>query len=374
MPDSQELQTLKIVSRVKHRILKDYLVRWSRILGSSHLRLGYVDCFAGGGLFKDETGKLLPGSPIVALQLAKEFCNSQPGHEMLLEFVEENRKAADRLRAALALEGPLPRNVKYDVKEADAQRSVEDLIDFVRSSGPGSRIIPTFFFVDPYGHPITIPTIRDLLSLGQTEIFVNLMWFQISRNLNNPKMQDHIDRLFGHSTWRDLPLNSLSVNERERTFVQYFCDQVGSTYDLRFAVKYSPEDKIPGREHRTKFYLLHFSKHPSAALKMKEVMFLASDNPAELQFSGREAVGQLSMFTNEPDLDALEAALVEQFAGRAISFDDVRLETLDLPFIEKHYRQVIKSLSGRPWLVSRFTQESRPTAAVLGRHHPGPTA
>jgi hypothetical protein len=31
-------------------------------------------------------------------------------------------------------------------------------------------------------------------------------------------------------------------------------------------------------------------------------------------------------------------------------------------------------LSGRPWLVSRFTQESRPTAAVLGRHHPGPTA
>lgn len=170
------------------------------------------------------------------------------------------------------------------------------------------------------------------------------MWYQVTRDLSNPKMRTAVDRLFGHEDWRDEPFMNLIGHEREKAFIRYFCSQVGAEHSLRFAVRFSPEDRVRGGAHRTKFYLIHISSHPMAALLMKEVMFSASDNPAELQFSGREAVGQLSMFSNEPDLDTLETALVEQFAGRAVSFDGVRLETLDLPFVEKHYRQVVRSL------------------------------
>jgi three-Cys-motif partner protein len=71
--DPEYIQTLKIVSRVKHRILANYLAPWGSILGSSHKALGYIDCFAGGGIYKDETGTFLQGSPAIALQLAKSY-------------------------------------------------------------------------------------------------------------------------------------------------------------------------------------------------------------------------------------------------------------------------------------------------------------
>lgn len=88
------------------------------------------------------------------------------------------------------------------VAEADAHEFVDQLIEMVRGWGALRRIIPAFFFVDPYGHPITIPRIRDLLGLGQTEVLVNLMWYSINMHLSNPKVSLNIDDLFGHTDWK----------------------------------------------------------------------------------------------------------------------------------------------------------------------------
>src|SRR5512136_2924658 len=102
--DVSNLPYLKQVSRVKHRILRSYLDPWATILASAHRRLGYIDCFAGRGLYHDEHGAVLPGSPVVALRLAKDYVQTHPGHSRLLWFVEENHQTADGLRAVLKLE------------------------------------------------------------------------------------------------------------------------------------------------------------------------------------------------------------------------------------------------------------------------------
>jgi len=61
-------------------------------------------------------------------------------------------------------------------------------------------------------------------------------------------------------------------------------------------------------------------------------------------YQGREH-SQLSLFSTEPDVTELESFLLDEFAGQKISFDDIVDATLDSPFIEPHYGEVLKKLS-----------------------------
>lgn len=129
---------LKQVSRVKHRILANYLVPWTNILGSSYRALGYVDCFAGGGMYQDEEGRLLPGSPLIALELAKGY-SQKPGRSLLLGFVEKDHTTAERLRKTLTAHD-VPESVKYFIEEEDAQNFVHRLVSSVKESRTGQII------------------------------------------------------------------------------------------------------------------------------------------------------------------------------------------------------------------------------------------
>ncbi len=176
---TRDLAYLKQVSRVKHEILKNYLAPWAKILGSANERLAYVDCFAGRGVYADENGQLLPGSPVIALRVAKELVQKGNVKSFVLHFVEKNPKVATQLRASLNDEGGIPGIVDYQVTEATAEDFVDNLISFIGRSGPGGRIIPAFFFIDPFGYPISVSKMRELLQLGKTELLVNVMSFRL---------------------------------------------------------------------------------------------------------------------------------------------------------------------------------------------------
>ncbi len=342
MSQAEELPYLKKVSRVKHEILEKYLVPWSWILGSAHKRLGYFDCFAGGGLYTDETGNQLPGSPLIALRWAIRYAAKYPDRSLLLGFVEEDAETAERLRESLATEAGVPPSVKYDVYREDANDFVTRLINGIKQAGPYRQIIPSFFFIDPFGHPLSVPVMRELLKLGKTELLVNLMTFRIHMHLHNPKLQTSVDRLFGHQRWRDERFMQLEGREDEQAFVDYFRKEVGARYSLPFLVHYSPEDPVPGPERRTKFHLIHFSNHPKAALLMKRIMCSASDTIGGLEFSGQErGFYQPSLFTVPAYLDC---RLLEHFQGRQLTFDEIQIETLDWPYFEKDYRASLKRL------------------------------
>ena len=95
------------------------------------------------------------------------------------------------------------------------------------------------------------------------------------------------------------------------------------------------------RGERTKYYLLHASNHPSAVLLMKDVMWPLGDEDGTFDFSG-ESQGVL--ISRTPQMDELGQILLREFAGKKLTFDDIREETWKLPFIEKHYREVIQKL------------------------------
>jgi hypothetical protein len=129
---------------------------------------------------------------------------------------------------------------------------------------------------------------------------------------------------------------------RENGFLDYFVAKLKAKYVLPFRIGYHSEDKVRGE--RTKYYLLHASNHPSAVLLMKEVMWPLGDEDGTFDFSG-ESQGVL--ISRTPQTDELRQILLREFAGKEESFDDIREQTWKLPFVEKHYREVIQNMRAK---------------------------
>lgn len=331
MTETQEnAQHLKQVSRIKHLIMQKYLPAWAQILGSKHSKLCYIDCFAGPGRY-ELLGEDVDGSPVIAVKTAKAFCESRKDKELFALLVEDDEKQRDLLSAELDKLKPFPTNFKLLVESQDSHKLIPNIVK-------GGKLYPSFFLVDPYGHPLAVPVINEILCSGQTEVLINLMWYRISMDLANPHMEANVDKLFGDEDWRDQPFFSKSGLARKWEFLSYFKQRLKAKYILQFRIAFDPEDN---KGKGTKYYLLHASNHIKAVLLMKEVMWPLGDEEGTFSYS---ASNQQVLISSTPSLDDLKESLAKTFAGKEATFDEIRERTWDLPYIEKHYRQALKEL------------------------------
>ncbi len=323
---------LKEVSKAKLIILGKYFPAWARILGSRNPLLGYVDCFAGAGRY---TGGE-EGSPLIILRKAVEVCRSET-LRLVAFFVEKDASSAERLQSEIQSTFPKLHNVSWRVFNEDAHDFIPKLLEAMPEA------LPSFFFIDPYGHPLSIPVMNQILSRRRSEILLNLMWYVVNMHLNNPQMKTAMDSMFGHGNWCLQPFMQAKGHIRESEFVDYFLSHLEAEYLLRFRIRFSPEDRVRRGERRTKYYLIHLSNHVKAALLMKEVMWHLGDEMGTFDFS---ATHQAYLFPRTPQLNDLIKYLRQHYVGKEIriSFDGLREETWDLPFLEKHYRKAIRTL------------------------------
>lgn len=324
---------LKAVSKAKHRILEKYFPAWARILGSQYPTLAYVDCFAGFGLYADGE----EGSPLLILRQALALVSTRNFRSKLLTiFVENNSQAARELQAHI------PNNLPHSVKAYVFHQDAHDFIPRLLQALPEK--LPAFVFVDPYGHPLNIPLMSQLLQRPRTEILLTLMWYAINMHLSNPKTEETITHMFGNMEWKQQPFMSQSGWDRETSFVDYFLGRLNAKFKLKFRIRFSPEDKVPGGDDRTKYYLVHLSNHVKAALLMKEVMYPLGDELGTFDYS---ATAQQRLFCETPTVDDLMQRLREEYAEQEVTFDELCEETWNWPFIEKHYREAVKTLEGK---------------------------
>lgn len=325
-------QHIKRVSRIKHAILHGYLPAWARILGSANRRLCYFDCYAGRGEYEFQ-GQRVEGSALVAVGDAKKYVSEKPGRLMTVVMMERDINRARALETSLERFQPYPRGLQVHVLPADSRDLVSEMLAQV------DALAPSFFMIDPYGHPLAVPLINQILAHQRTEALVTLMWYRINMDLGNPAVQHHADELFGDDSWRSQPFVTESGKSREEHFLNYFCSSLRGKYILPFRIGFDPEDAVRG--HRTKYYLLHVSNHPKAALLMKDVMWPLGDEDGTFDFSANV---QGVLISKTPKEEELERILLREFSGRALAFDKIREETWKLPFIEGHYRSVLRSL------------------------------
>jgi three-Cys-motif partner protein len=340
---NEELQHLKRVSRIKHTILRNYLPPWTVILGSGNTELAYFDCFAGPGRYEME-GQVVPGSPVIAAQSAIEFLEKRRNHSLTMFLVDDDPKHLEQLETSLKQLQPYPSNLQVLPRRADSNLYIPNLLKSVRVG------VPSFFLVDPYGHPLPIPVINQILGRARTEVLINLMWFRINMNLGNRSMEGHLDNLFGSRTWREQPFLKMRGKAREDAFVNFFCSSLTASHMLRFKIRYDVEDRTGGA--RTKYYLLHASNRVEAALLMKDVMWPLGDEEGTFDYSGES---QGILISQTPTEQELKEILLREFRGKELEFDEIRRITWSLPFIEEHYRPVIKNMEGKETNITRIT-------------------
>jgi three-Cys-motif partner protein len=332
LADDESPQHLKQVSRIKHIILEKYLPCWERILGSRNRRLCYVDCYAGPGAYEFE-GRRVDGSPLIAVRAAQEYLSKARDHQMTVILVEkdENRRAS--LEKELERVRPCGAGLHVRVVAENAKEFVRKLLERV------PRLGPSFFLVDPYGHPLAVPILNDILNRPRTEALINFMYYRINMDAGNPRVQHHLDEMFGNDEWRRQAFLKESGRKREQGLLDYFMSRINAKFKLPFRIRFDVEDDVSAC--RTKYYLIHASNHAKAVLLMKEVMWPLGDEEGLFDFSG-EKHGVL--FSSSPREGELRAALLREYVGKEVEFDRLREETWDLPFVEKHYRSVVKRL------------------------------
>ena len=312
-----------------------YLPSWARILGSAFDKLYYVDCFAGPGHYESE-GKEVDGSPIIAVKAGKEFAEKNSDKKLGIILVEDDAGQLGQLKGCLNATLPYPANFQVVTKLANSHDVIPKVIAGIRAH----KSAPSFFLVDPYGHPLSIPMMNDVLALPRSELLINLMWYRINMDMTNDAVVHHITELFGDEDWKQQPFMRLHGKEKEDGFLEYFCGRLSARYVLPFRIRYDAhEDRVPGK--RTKYYLIHASNSLKAVFLMKDVMWPLGDEEGTFDFSGNS---QGVLISETPRDDELETILLREFAGQQVAFDDICGKSWMLPFIEKHYRKVLKEL------------------------------
>lgn len=325
-------QHLKQVSRIKHVILQKYLPPWTQILGSANRRLCYFDCYAGPGIYELD-GEFVDGSPIIAIKAAKDYLSKAIRKGMTIALVEKDDEQRACLEKQLTKVQPYGPGLNVRVFGEDAGAFVPNLLNDV------PNLAPSFFMVDPYSHPLTIPILNKILCRERTEALITFMYYRINMDAGNPNTKYLLDEMFGNNDWRGQPFLQRTSIEREAGFLEYFKAQVNAKYKLHFRIRYDPEDRTGGS--RTKYYLIHASNHPRAALLMKQVMWPLGDEEGLFDYS---ATKQEFLFSSSPKEDELKAYLTQHYAGKQIEYDLLQEETWDLPFVDKHYRSTLKHL------------------------------
>ncbi|MBA7696586.1 hypothetical protein ES703_105236 [subsurface metagenome] len=346
-------------TRVKHILLEKYLAAWIPILGRYNPRICYFDGFAGRGEYVDaKTGQTILGSPLIALKVADRL--SGYFGKLICYFIEKDKDNFSNLEEVLEREEPNVRNwQKIEVgKENDEFANV--VRGIFENMEKGHILIPSFFFVDPFGFGgIPFHIITRILSNPKTEVFFTFMVRDIARFIQLPELEGTFNSLFGTDKWKGI----LAASQKpEVTLINLYREQLHEVAK----VKYSWPFRICTSERvQTLYYLLHVTNNYKGHKIMKEIMAnqSAQGNFAYLGPQDITARSQMKLFDIN-SIEELKKHLLERFKGEPITYDRIQ-EVICIPwyseppYINTHYNQALKELENEGKIkIKRITSKT----------------
>lgn len=343
------LDKLRLNSRIKHFILEDYLPVWASILGSRNKRLNYFDCYAGPGKYIWDEEEV-DGSPIIAIKgfidLLKSNHRRKPEKINLL-FIENNPEQINKLNEEIACIGTIPNELNIEVSKFDSEYLIEYLLKEAK------RLAPSFFFIDPYEHPFNLMLMNRIMEQDKTEIMVNFMYYQIIRDIPNYMKKDRCLKLFQPDDPTDLDL--ITANRYDETkILEYLHKRIEAKYYIPFKVNYGPDEGVSS--NRLKYLLIHYSNHFKAFNLMLNLMWKHSDEGRPLMVSDRQPV----LFPLK-NIDELNELILDKYNKKdTIPFNELVEENWRWYFRVKQYREVMKKLEKEDIIrVTRVTSRTR---------------
>jgi len=341
MPNDKFFDESTAQSRIKATIVRDYFWAWVKVIVSTQKkwkrgdRIAYIDLFAGPGRYNDGT----KSTPLLVLESA--IADTDMCERLVTLFNDADKKNSEALAKEIdAIPGI--KSLKYK-----PQIQAEEVGDNIVKMFEKSKLVPTFFFVDPWGYKgLSLGLINSVLRNWGCDCVFFFNYNRINMGLGNEAVQEHIDVLFGPERAARLrtKLEGLVPWERETAIVEALAEalkELGADYVLPFCFK-------DENGTRTSHHLVFATKHPLGYRIMKEIMakYSSEEHQGVASFEYRPASQNYPMlFEFNRPLNDLEEMLLREFAGQTLTTEQIYdLHNVGRPYIMKNYKVVLRKM------------------------------
>ncbi len=322
-------------TQTKHLILREYLAAWLPIMSKWNRRIVFIDGFAGPGRYS----KGEEGSPLIVLRTALAHNRLSPDCEFNFLFIEADKKRAEHLRGEierLNAEQPFPKTFHHEVAPARFEEKVNRvLVDLA-----GAQLAPTLAFIDPFGFEgLPMRLVAEVAKYPKCECLITFMYEPVNRFFEHPspKIQEHLEALFGTAEARSLVELTDDPQTRFRQITSLYETQLGTVARFKFVRTFT----MVNVGNRVEYLLFFGTNNETGLSKMKAAMWKA--DPGEgCRFSDRTVSSQEVLLGPEPDFALLERLLRDRFGGKGFfDIDEVaRFVLIGTPFLEtQHLKQ-----------------------------------
>lgn len=328
-------------SQVKSLIVSKYFWAWAKVIIATAKKykrtpkISYIDLFAGPGRYKDGT----KSTPIMILEKAVQ--DEDLKNSLVTIFNDMNNEYSDSLKSAI--------DEISGIKELKFQPKIynEEIDQEVVKQFEDSKLIPTLFFVDPWGYKgLSLQLINSVLKDWGCDCIFFFNYNRINMGLSNEIVKKHIDSLFGEQRAEILrkKIEELNSDQRELLIIEELTQallEMGANYALPFVFKNE-------KGTRTSHHLIFVSKDFKGYEIMKEIMAkessCADQEVASFGYNPADINTPLLFELSRP-LDDLSKMLLEEYDGKEMTMNEIYLShNVGKPYIEKNYKSVLRKL------------------------------
>jgi len=320
-------------SRVKCQIVTEYFDYYMRVMARNGKTAGYVDLFAGPGIYGGGEESI----PIIICKQVVSDPRLRTG--VKLWFNEGDPGNYGRLKAniaaipGIATLAHVPKLTAHVISESFAPRL------------SGMRT-PSFIFADPCGYKgLSLRLIASALKPFGNDCIFFFNYNRINMKISYSVMNESINAYFETARADQVREEIRSIESpqaRERAIlaaVTKALKEEADAHSLTFGFR---TREGGGTSH----HLVYATKNARAQNQMKRIYTKASsdksDGVGSLDYDPRDAEPKtLSLFSA---LEEVRQRLLQVFAGRTLTFDEVILAEADIRFTDTAYRNALLEL------------------------------
>ncbi|MCK4857042.1 MAG: three-Cys-motif partner protein TcmP [candidate division Zixibacteria bacterium] len=333
-------------SIIKAAIVSKYFDAWANVI-SGHLRrpgtqgarnIGYIDLFAGPGKYKDGT----QSTPMLVLE--KALNNPNVRDRLIMIFNDKDPANIEKLRAEIE-----EHSRYHELKNKPQFYSKEIGSDIAEILELAHRI-PSLSFVDPWGYKgLSRKLIASLIADWGCDCIFFFNFNRVNAAVSSDLFRERMSAIFSAERLSILTarLIDLSSDQRELTILEELTaamSEISAVHILPFCFK-------DDRGRRTSHHIILVTKHFKGYEIMKDIMakYSTSLDQGVPSFVYNQATkAQPFLFELTRPLDELSDMLLEEYAGRELTMDEIYAEhSLGKPYIKKNYKDVLRGLEER---------------------------
>ncbi|MBR1164943.1 three-Cys-motif partner protein TcmP [Bradyrhizobium elkanii] len=332
-------------SDTKARIVQKYFYAWAKVIGPSAQaregKIAYIDLFAGPGRYKDGAAS----TPLLVLQHA--IADAALCKTLVALFNDADQNHSATLQTEIA-KLPGIEKLKY-APQVNCGEIGKDAEKYFNET----RLIPSFSFVDPFGYKgLSLKIVNGMIKDWGCDCVFFFNYGRINAGISNPKVETHMDALFGAERAAKLrtALEGMSPDDREALILEELSQAIkdmGGTYVLPFRFK---------RGKRTSHSIVFVSKSFKGYEIMKDIMAgeSSSDDQGVASFTYSPADASMPLlFSLAQPFDALKKSLPTDLTGQTMTMREIYEDhSVDTPYVSKNYKQALRELEAEGIIVA----------------------